>query len=450
MTDDSDRVPGPDDPARSRPGDGDPFDIPLHERIVHDIDLDPFLGRSPSVDSSPIASADPLLDRAPFSERPLEALAEMVADERFVDLFARALRTTAPELREYLPRDPRPVLQQFVRAMRFALRSTERAAGDPEQLREVISFAEHLGADHRKLVLTPALYRSFGQALSASLAHLAGPAWNDELDRTLDGVYGVLTAAMLKGADGGIGPARVGATVHSVERPTPQLAVVRLITDEMVHYLPGQHLSVLTPYAPAVWRRLSPANPTNPMGQIEFHVKDVPGGLFSGALVRGATPGDRWVLARPLGHLEVDRAEPMRDVLMVAGGTGIAPLRSLVIDMMRFADNPRVHLFYGARYPGELHDLRTLVDLAGGAPWLTIQPVSEHDEDPWWMGETAPLPSTLHRRRTGRLVDVVTEYGSWADRQVLVAGSPEMIRATVRGMEAVGTPRDSISFDRLW
>ena len=65
------------------------------------------------------------------------------------------------------------------------------------------------------------------------------------------------------------------------------------------------------------------------------------------------------------------------------------------------------------------------------------------------MGETPELPRTLHRPVTGRLVDVVTGYGSWADRQVLVSGSPDMIRATVRGMVAAGTPREAISFDRF-
>ena len=245
---------------------------------------------------------------------------------------------------------------------------------------------------------------------------------------------------------------RIGATVVQVTRPARGIAVVRLIADQMVEYLPGQYLSVMTPYAHGVWRRFSPSNPSNPARQLEFHIREVPGGTLSEALVRSVTPGDRWVVARPLGHLEIDRTrteEGFRDVLVVAGGTGIAPIHCLLVDMLRFADNPRVHLFYGARYPGELEDLRELVDNAGTAPWLTIQPVVEETEDPWWMGETPELPRTLHRPVTGRLVDVVTGYGSWADRQVLVSGSPDMIRATVRGMVAAGTPREAISFDRF-
>src|SRR5699024_1629949 len=305
-----------------------------------------------------------------------------------------------------------------------------------------------LGADHRKLELRPHHHQHFGDALAATLRHLAGSGWTESLETTLATAYRVVSTALQQGAASGHGPARVGATVVDVLRPTRDVVVVRLVTDVMVDYHPGQHLSVLTPYAGGVWRRMSPSIPANPAGQIEFHVREVPGGTLSGPLVRSAGIGDRWVLADPVGALEVDRSTPHRDVLMVAGGTGIAPLRCLLTDMQRHRDNPRVHLFYGARHPGDLYDLPALVGIASSSPWLTIQPVSESDTDPWWAGPRQELPRTLHRRQTGTLVEAVTGWGSWAARQVLVCGTPETLRATVRGMVAAGTPREHISFDR--
>ena len=404
----------------------EPFRASEVERLVGDIDLDPFLG-------TPVD---------------LLVLRDLLVDERFPELFARALRAADPDFRELFPRDATPVLRDFARAMRWAFETTEYARGDRAKVDEVVEFARHLGADHRKLELTPEHHRRFGEALAHTLRHLAGRAWDDRLETTLGTAYRVLSTALQQGAAVDEGPARVGATVVEILRPTRDVVVVRLISDVMVDYHPGQYLSVLTPYAPGVWRRLSPSIPSNPAGQIEFHVRDVPGGALSGSLVRSVGVGDRWVLARPLGMLEVDRSEPTRDVLMIAGGTGIAPLRCLLLDMMRHADNPRVHLFYGARFPGDLYDLPTLVDLAATAPWLTIQPVAEEDEDPWWAGPRQDLPRTLHRRQTGTLVRAVTQWGSWADRQVIVSGSPEMLRATVRGLVAAGTPRENISFDR--
>lgn len=414
------------------------------ERLVSGIDLDPYLGQPVSPLTEPLDQPVAVNYQSP----PLLTLRDLMADERFPDLFSRALRAADPDFRELFPRDATPVLTEFVRAMTWALETTEASNGDSARTDEVVEFARHLGADHRKLELSPRHYLHFGEALADTLHHLAGRGWDTTLSTTLETVYRVLSTALQEGAASEVGPSRVGATVVDVLRPTRDVVVVRLISDAMIDYHPGQYLSVLTPYAPGVWRRLSPAMPSNPAGQIEFHVRDVPSGALSGSLVRGVGVGDRWVLARPLGLLEVDRSEPFRDVLMIGGGTGIAPLRCLLLDMMRHGDNPRVHLFYGARYPGDLYDLPTLVDLAATAPWLTIQPVSEEGEDPWWAGARQELPRTLHRRQSGTLVDAVTRWGSWADRQVLVSGSPDMLRATVRGMVAAGTPREHISFDR--
>ena len=66
------------------------------------------------------------------------------------------------------------------------------------------------------------------------------------------------------------------------------------------------------------------------------------------------------------------------DVLMVAGSTGLAPLRALIMDLSRYGVNPRVHLFFGARYRCELYDLRTLWEIASHNPWLSVSPVAEY------------------------------------------------------------------------
>ncbi|GAA3510394.1 FAD-binding oxidoreductase [Dietzia aurantiaca] len=422
----------------------DDYRLPDVEEVVDDIDLEPYLDQRHDPLAGPLDEPAAVDVSAP----PLLVLRDLLNDERFPEMFHRALRHADPDFRELFPRDAGPVLREFVRAMSWALVTTEEALGDRTKVEEVVDFARHLGADHRKLELAPRHHQRFGEALTNTLRHLAGRSWDDRLQTTLTTAYRVLSSALQQGAGQEDGPARVGATVVEVLRPTRDVAVVRLISDTMIDYHPGQYLSVLTPYSPGVWRRLSPSIPSNPAGQIEFHVRDVPGGELSGSLVRGVGVGDRWVLARPLGMLEVDRTEPFRDVLMIAGGTGIAPLRCLVLDMLRHGQNPRVHLFYGARFPGDLYDLPTLVDLAATSPWLTIQPVSEEDEDPWWAGPAEELPRTLHRRQTGTLVDAVTRWGSWADRQVIIAGSPDMLRATVRGMVAAGTPRENIDFDR--
>ena len=78
-----------------------------------------------------------------------------------------------------------------------------------------------------------------------------------------------------------------------------------------------------------------------------------------------------------------------------------------------------------------------------------MTPVSERRGDPAWATDYPDVtpPRGLHVRQTGTLVDVVTRYGAWAGHNVLVCGSPAMIRATVSRMLVAGTPLDRIKYD---
>jgi NAD(P)H-flavin reductase len=121
------------------------------------------------------------------------------------------------------------------------------------------------------------------------------------------------------------------------------------------------------------------------------------------------------------------------------------------MDLMVYGENPRVHLFFGARYPCELYDLQTLWEVAGGSPWLSVTPVAEHPVNPPWAVEypDPEPPRGLHVRQIGRLPEVVADYGGWGDRQILICGRPEMVRATRAALIAQGAPAERIQHDPL-
>jgi NAD(P)H-flavin reductase len=110
-----------------------------------------------------------------------------------------------------------------------------------------------------------------------------------------------------------------------------------------------------------------------------------------------------------------------------------------------------VHLFFGGRYPCDLYDLHTLWQIASTNPWLSVTPVSEFSTNPPWADDfpvTDP-PRGLHVRQTGLLPDVVTRYGSWGDRQILISGGPAMIEATKAALLAKGADAARIQHDPL-
>lgn len=318
-----------------------------------------------------------------------------------------------------------------------------------QRAEEPVAFLAQLGRDHRKYGVSDRHYDTMRDALYTTLrAHLTA-SWNDRLAEATHDAVALVTGVMRGAADAEQGPPYCDGTVIEYIRATRDVSIVRLQLDQPLAYHPGQYVTVQVPQWPRRWRYLSPAIPTDPGGAIEFHIRSVSGGMVSTAIVGETRPGDRWRLSNPHGGLQVDRDGG--DILMVAGSTGIAPLRTLIMDMCRFGVNPRVHLFFGARFPYELYDLMTLWQIASTNPWLSVTPVSEFSSDPPWAGEypDAQPPRGLHVRQTGLLPEVVTRYGNWGDRQVLICGGPKMVEATREALIAKGAPPERIQHDPL-
>ncbi|WP_069165496.1 FAD-binding oxidoreductase [Nocardia altamirensis] len=241
------------------------------------------------------------------------------------------------------------------------------------------------------------------------------------------------------------------ATVVGHHRIRHDLAVIRLI-GEFVPFLAGQSVEVTVPQQASMRRRLSPALPPSLDGKLEFHVRTVPGGWCSGSIVADTRPGDEWTIRAPQGTFAIDPAGD--DVVMVAGGTGLAPLRAQILDLTRVPDPPHTYLFFGGKTPRDLYAEDMLYLLSGELPWLTVIPVVESPDDPGWIDEwyersrvdiTFPPDEVLF----GTLADVMASHGAFDSHQVLVCGSPAMVRATVDRLLANGTPPERIQFEGM-
>ncbi|WP_422742678.1 FAD-binding oxidoreductase [Mycobacterium sp. WMMD1722] len=347
-------------------------------------------------------------------------------------------------VRDLFPPDMARQRAVFAQAMTWVL--GELAA---QRAQEPVSFLAQLGRDHRKYGVTARHYRTMGEALYTALRDRLADRWDDRLDATARDAVALCTGVMSGAADAEDGPPFRDGTVIEHHRVSRDVSVIRLRLDGPLTYHPGQYVTVQVPQWPRRWRYLSPAIPAESGGGIEFHVRSVPGGMVSTAIVNETRPGDRWRLSNPHGGLAVSRDDG--DVLMVAGSTGLAPLRALIMDLTRFGENPRVHLFFGARFPCELYDLRTLWQIASTNPWLSVTPVSEYTSDPPWARDYPDItpPRGLHVRQTGRLPEVVTRYGGWGDRQILICGSSAMTTATKAALIAKGAPPQRIQHDPL-
>ncbi len=188
-------------------------------------------------------------------------------------------------------------------------------------------------------------------------------------------------------------------------------------------------MAIESPARPRLWRYYSIANAPREDGTLEFHVRLIDGGAVSMALTYLQTVGDSLRLGPPVGVLTLDAASD-RDVLMVAGSTGLAPLKAMTEDLAARTRPPKVHLFFCARTADGLYDMASLDKLAAEHEWLTVVPVATGD--PRFDGQTGSVP------------DVVLRSGRWSGHDAYLAGPTEMVRETSARLISAGTPRGRI------
>jgi len=200
-----------------------------------------------------------------------------------------------------------------------------------------------------------------GASLVATLAHFNGPAWTPELAADWSAAYGRVAQVMIEAAaeDAGRGPACWEATVIAHERRRFDIATFRVAITEPMPYLPGQSVSMESQERPRIWRCYSMANAPRDELTMDFHVRMIDGGTLSMVLTRSLAVGSRLRIGAPVGTLTYDTGSG-RDVLLVGGSTGLAPLKAIAEQISRLAGPPRVHLLFGARTADGLYDLADL------------------------------------------------------------------------------------------
>jgi len=369
-----------------------------------------------------------LPDPAIASIRETFAIVAAAGEEPASYFYAR-LFVAHPQLRDMFP----PAMDaQRDRLLRALVRIVEGLTS-PEDL---VRYLSQLGHDHRKYSVEPAMYEAVGAALIATLRAYAGPAFTPAAEEAWVQAYQAASGLMIRAAeeDSATAPAYWTAEVVSNEQRQPGIAVLTVAPDQAFPYQAGQHVSVQTPRWPRVWRPYSVASRARDDGLMTFHVRAVPGGWVSNALVRYAAPGTELILGPPLGTMTLDRAG-QRDLLCVAGGTGLAPIKAIIEQAVResSACARQIFLFYGARTRAELYDLQDLYRLADAYPRFLLTPVTS--DDPAFDG------------MQGNVGRVAARYLPHRECEAYVAGPAVMVRETIRVLARAGLPEERIHYD---
>lgn len=208
-------------------------------------------------------------------------------------------------------------------------------------------------------------------------------------------------------------------TVTAIEDASPGVRRLRVDLDRPMSFNPGQY-AVFTLPDGETRRSYSIASSPSQPDSLEFHVKLTTGGRCSeGWVFSSLSTGDRMALTGPYGRfsLRPARQEPM---LLLAGGTGLAPIASMIRHIAETGLPRQMTLYHGVRTRADLYEHAWLSDLAGSLPGFRYQPALSRDT---WEG------------RSGHVSDLVAEdHPRAAGNVAYVCGPPVMVEQTLKAL----------------
>jgi CDP-4-dehydro-6-deoxyglucose reductase len=228
---------------------------------------------------------------------------------------------------------------------------------------------------------------------------------------------------------------RVPCRVERLERVADDVMALYLTLPPVIpfRFAPGQYVDILR-----LGRRhsFSIASPPHDASPIELHIRHVPGGEFTDYVFGQLAPRALLRLEGPLGGFYLREASD-RPILMMAGGTGFAPIKSMLRHVHETGLRRTIHFYWGARARRDLYADALLTRWAAEREGFRYTPVlSDPRPDDEWKGRTGWVHEALLR-----------DYPLLDAHELYMAGPPAMIEAAKVDFARQGLPHDHLHFD---
>lgn len=235
--------------------------------------------------------------------------------------------------------------------------------------------------------------------------------------------------------EGAINAAPVSGKIINKQQLTHDIARIEVRLEQAISYRAGQFAEVALPAMSDNARSYSFSSASANGRDVSFTVRRVPGGRVSGHLVDKAKVGDALTVRGPGGQFWM--RDDQGPVLMIAGGSGLAPILAMLQDMQHRGDQRAVTVLFGARSQRDLYALDQMADYVAKRPDFRFIPVlSEANQPERWEG------------RTGLVSAHIAELLGGAQSAYL-CGPPAMIDAAVVELRRLGMASEQIHADRF-
>jgi Na+-transporting NADH:ubiquinone oxidoreductase subunit F len=232
--------------------------------------------------------------------------------------------------------------------------------------------------------------------------------------------------------------------VDRLEDLTPYIKSVDLEIfepEERIAYKPGQYIQLEIPKyklsSGSEFRAFSMASIPGENQKIELYVGLVERGIVSTYVHDFLKEGDELVIRGPFGDFYYRDSD--RDILMIATGTGLAPIMSILRHMHRDKIQQKATLFFGTRTEEDLYCTDELKNLEKKLPAFAYVPtLSRVSDNSSWEGER------------GRVTDLIEKHiPEGTDLDVYICGNAEMVESCLEKLKKKGIPEEHIYFDKF-
>ncbi len=235
------------------------------------------------------------------------------------------------------------------------------------------------------------------------------------------------------------------AVVLGLRALTPDIREVRLklVEPPAIEFKAGQYIQLRIPPGgdlrrPA-YRAYSIASPPSHPGAIELEVKRVLNGAGSAYVFERLQPGARVLFNGPHGDFVL--RPDARDLLFVAGGSGMAPIKAMLLDLLEHPPRRSLRYVFGARTRADLFLLDVMAMLEARLPDFRFIPtVLRPDSGEAWTGATGLVTDTL---------DALLGEGAERRTDAYLCGSPAMVAACVKHLRTKCFEDDRIFYDKF-
>jgi Na+-transporting NADH:ubiquinone oxidoreductase subunit F len=163
----------------------------------------------------------------------------------------------------------------------------------------------------------------------------------------------------------------------------------------------------------------------------------VPKGICTTWVFDFLQEGDPVTFNGPHGDFAIRESD--KEMIFIAGGSGMAPFRSILADLKQQGCQRTINYYFGARTEADLFLTDAMRQYEQALPGFTYVPaLSDPKEDTSWEGDT------------GLITDVVGKYNEdCSDKQGYLCGSPGMIDACIEVLTKNGMPEEEIYYDKF-